>query len=820
MTLTSILRNLAVYGFYVTVAIFLTWPLAAQLSTHLAGFDYGDGREMARHIWWYSTALRSGQSPIFQPNMAYPDGMPGGVLLWANPQQWFPAWLLALFLPVPAAANISLLFYMALNGWAAYVLARYLLNRRELPAIIAGLAFMAAPTFQGHLAGGHGGLMVAWAFPLYIWALLQLILPKEPLTRRQQMRFFALAVLFFVLSPGGHLLQAIYVTMPITAALLLWRLFQRDWRGVGWVLAVNVAGGILLGLFLLPIVSEIFGTSAYVDEGGFSRYSMDLLSVVTPSFFHPLYGALDYPRRVLGVNLEEGTSYIGVIVGLLGIIGLIRNRASRWWLLLALIAWVLALGPLLKVFDQPVSVETDGYATYISLPWALVQNLPGFSLARTPGRFNFALALAVAIMAGYGAISVFNWLKSALSERRIQAASGVVFVVLCSLILLDYRFFWPFPTTSAAIPEPITALAQRDDIRAVFDVPWQSTVAAKAGLYLQTGHQHALLAGHVTRSTPVDPAKLTVLQDTLDPTLLDAAGVDVVIVHKQYASESLLEHARQQLGEAIYENSRWAVFEPPPAEFEVGTDEWIYGEGQRYAGFELEPESAQVNNRQDFYLYAPAAGWLMLDTTLEAQERHAEIQLDRETVQRWQADGEQHLRVPVRLSEGYHTVTVAVDPPCPGQFDAVLRCRALSIQELNPYNYTPLESTAPANGNGVRFEGGITLDYAMPSSGWGNNFIWLFWQFEQAPDENAIRFIHVLDENGEPVQQFDSPINTAGAITWGEEIVIGDGLPSGKTYRVYAGWYTYPDITRYPVLSDVEGATDGWVFLGEFELVK
>jgi hypothetical protein len=46
-------------------------------------------------------------------------------------------------------------------------------------------------------------------------------------------------------------------------------------------------------------------------------------------------------------------------------------------------------------------------------------------------------------------------------------------------------------------------------------------------------------------------------------------------------------------------------------------------------------------------------------------------------------------------------------------------------------------------------------------------------------------------------------------------------LPSelaAGTYRVYVGWYSYPDLVRFPVLSDVPGAQDGWAMIGEFTI--
>ncbi|MBZ0293545.1 MAG: hypothetical protein K8L99_13340, partial [Anaerolineae bacterium] len=740
-----ILPHLAAYGLYFAVAIFLTWPLAAQLSTHLAGFEYGDSREMARHIWWYQEALRTGQPVFFQPLLGYPDGIEGGVLLWANPQQFFPAWLLALVLPLPAAANLAILFYMALNGWAAFFLARDLLDGETVPALLAGLVYMAAPTFQAHMAGGHAGLLVAWAAPLYIWALLHLI-------KRRSWRWFGLAVLFFILIPGGHILQVIYVTMPITALFLLWRLTARDWRGLGWVLAVNAVGGLLLGLYLLPIAASIFGTSAYTEEGGFVRYSIDLLSVVSPSFFHPLYQVLDYPRQVLGTNLEEGSSYLGLIAGLLALTGMLRSRAARPWLALALMAWVLALGPLLKGLDQPLTVSANNYVTPLALPYALLQNLPGFGLARTPGRFNFALALAVALLAGYGAREIAKVIHKPALRRSLLI--GAAF-----LIVLDYRFFWPFPTYPAELPQAIHALAEREDIRAVFDIPWENTVAAKEALYLQTAHYKPLIAGHVTRSTPVDPAKLTVMQATLDPVLLNAAGADVVIVHKNYVDT--LDDIRAQLGDALYEGADYALFEVPKPARMADPPIWTASDGigyfRTFAINTVEGDPLLIDNRHNLYLYAPLDGWTLLRTTLSGTNRSFELQLDGEAFGRWSLDGELALEIPLPVSQGYHTITLIADPACPEHVPEGLRCQSVTVSELT------ISSVEAAGSSGIQFANGITLDYAMPPSGFEVNSISLYWQFEQPPPEDSIRFLKILDADGNPVEEIDSPLDTGGA---------------------------------------------------------
>ena len=124
----SLLIHLAVYGFYLLVTVIVTYPLITQISTAVVGFVYGDGYEMAHHIWWFKHALQTGQPLFTQTMLAYPNGIEG-VTLWADPLQFFPAWLLAFVLPLIAAANVTILITLAANGWAMFGLVRYLIMR-------------------------------------------------------------------------------------------------------------------------------------------------------------------------------------------------------------------------------------------------------------------------------------------------------------------------------------------------------------------------------------------------------------------------------------------------------------------------------------------------------------------------------------------------------------------------------------------------------------------------------------------------------------------------------------------------------------------
>jgi hypothetical protein len=443
------------------------------------------------------------------------------------------------------------------------------------------------------------------------------------------------------------------------------------------VLTALVLGAVLSAPFLLPILREQSSQPSFLREDGSVQYSASVLGIVAPSFYHPLFSELEYPHRVLGIDPFEGASYIGIIVAALAIIALWKVKRARWWLLLALIAWVLSLGPLLKLFDSPLSLRVAGYPTYVSLPWALFQNLPLLSIARTPARFNFTVGLAIAVMAGYGVAYLFPRLK--------PPVRWIGLIVLIALIIFEYQFFFPLPTVPATIPEPITALSDRDDVRAVFDIPWEHLLTDKDGMYLQTGHGLPMIAGHITRRTPLDPAKGFLLQRTLDPALLDMTGVDIIILHKDWDDEDGLTDAflREHLGAPFYEDERIAVFNVPP----------YAGDAPGFiASIEL-PED--ITSSADLYFYAPQPGTVTLTGQVASDNpRDTILYLDNAPILEWTVQGEMGLNVPIEIeTSGFHTLIIATDPPCPEVSDPALECVALRVSDVELEGYTPLRNS-------------------------------------------------------------------------------------------------------------------------------
>ncbi|MCB9458624.1 MAG: hypothetical protein H6670_03160 [Anaerolineaceae bacterium] len=797
--------HLPIIALFFVVALLITFPSILTASTRLIGGDTSDSGEVARHMWWFTHSLRTGQDFFYQSNLGYPDGFSSTVFL-SVPLYVLPMGLFAFVMPLALAFNLTIWLTLALNGWAMFLLARDRLQAASIfPALIAGLVFMAAPVFQSHVADGHSGLIVMWPFPLYLLALFKLV--EAP---RLNWRWLAAAVIFFLLSPMGHILQSIYVLLPISGLFWLARVWKKDWRGAGRVLLVGLIGGVIYALYLLPVVVDILAEPAYSGTQGYVRFSLDALAIATPSFFNPVFDALlSYPRAVLGTNLTEGSAYVGVLVALLAIIGLWRGQGrARWWLLVAVVVWVLALGPVLKVFDQPVVLDVgDGYETYVTLPWAAIQNLPGFSIARTPGRFAFGLALAVAMLAGFGAKALSERIRMQRRAQYIVPLRIGLFIIAAAIILFEYQFYWPMPTRSAEIPQAVADLRQRDNVRAVFNVPYENLLAAKDALLLQTAHHLPLIAGQVSRTTPVNPAKLYILQATLNPALLNEVGADMVIYHKtRYTSdEGLNQRLLDQLGQPTYEDEQIAIFDVPQSETVA-----------LWQVVDEMPRPIEIQQPTNSYIYSPSAAWITIQQAVTGDERTLVIEVDGRLIQRVTVNGTQELTLTVPITEaGFHTLTYRLEPPCPIQYDDTLACRSVTLDDAQVDWLYSLPSSQ------VAIEGGIHIAAAQLHHDLEIADLSMWWQFDEAIDDHMVRFVHIIDASGQPVLQNDMPLGRFAAGEGRAETVRFDlaDLPPGE-YGVRMGWYRLADdgqLTNLPVL-DGEFAGQNAVMVGTISI--
>ncbi len=791
-------RHLAPLLLFLLVALYLTSPALAAFSSSYLGYESGDAYKMARHIWWFKTALQQGEDIFGQALLGYPEGY---LLfrLWANPLQFFPMWLFAYFLPLPAAYNLGIVLTLALNGWSMMLLARrWLPPRYAFPALLAGLVFMIFPPIQSHLAAGHVGLLAQWPAPLFILLLFDY-------ADAGGWRRFIGAAFCFLLAALGHSLQALYLLAPLTMLFLAARLYKRDYVGAARLIAVALAGCLALLIYLAPVLTEAFRQASSFSVAGPVSKSIDVASVFSPAAGNPFWRPLDATLPdTAAANAPQGAGYIGVLGGLLALIGILSRRAARWWLLVALAAWVLALGPVLKVGVEAVSAEIAGYEAVVPLPYALIMNLPLFELAWAPERFMLLFAAMFALLAGLGMATLWS---SRLVQRRQRHAQTALAIVLSLFLIEDYRLFNEFPMASGEIPQAIYALSERRDIRAIYNAPYDNSLAAKEALLLQTAHGKPLIASH-DDGEGGDRARLDLLA-SFRPSLLTNAHVDVVIFNKAHAASSaqlgLLQRARLWLGEPIFEDQRYAVFDTPFTPEQTTKLHSTHWDGQTHIT----------------YIYKQQPGWMEFSANLEAADRRVHLSLNGTPLETLQVNGRIPVSIPLPMARsGYHTFRIALDPPCPDRIDTeLLNCQSVSVDSVDTRVLSNSAIYDP-----IRIAGGIVLaGYYLPRQFEDEVSIRLWWRFESNRSSNDVRFVHILDEEGLPVQ--DRPEDRSfGEIAAGSELtetitLDTSALQEGE-YSVLTGWYELPLAIRFDVLTNVEGAENDTVRLGQIRVRK
>jgi hypothetical protein len=780
--------------YFALLAIYITTPLLATFTTHFNGDYISDLFMTNRHVWWIGHALQTGQNPFFQSLLAYPDGL-GGAYLWGTPFEYFPAWLFALFMPLPAASNLQLLIHITLNGWVAYLLMHHL-TQQHAPAFVAGTLFAIAPALQGRIYVGHA-LIVLWILLLGVYALYQL-------KSDWRWRWGIFGAICIGLSAGGSLTLVVFYIAPLLIWFIMARMWLRQWGWLWRTTRVLVMSLPIWAMLFIPLFSELPQNPELEQGGGHVLYSADLLSIISPSPFHPTWKhQLDYPAKVLGANLVEGATFIGICGGVLALIGVITSVSARAWLLLGIMAWIFSLGPLLKIFDSPLVVRLGVYETYIPLPWALFEQLPLISSTRAPARWGLLLALCVAMMGGYGMLAIWGWIKRLPPVYR-RWRWGVV-IAMIGIICWEYPMFYPMPQVSAELPQALYDLAKRDDIRAVFNIPYNDRVLVKQALYMQVAHQHPILAGMMYRDTPVNPAKLALLQYTLDPALLHEAGADVVILQKT-TDTTLYRRALSQLGTPTYEDATIAIFDvPTPLVMTT---------------FVTQPLEMQViHDHADVYTYVSHAGRTTVELRLQTapqEQRQLTVSLDHVPIHHVTVRDITMLRLPLLFDMGgYHTLRLSLDPPCPAPMTAIDRCIDVTMQAMTfgEFSSDILQAT--------EFSSGIELLDSQLIIDETSVWVGTYWYLSAGLADNTLRFIHITDSTGSLIAQKDGimavlPNNSTWADgTW---VALPPDLPSGL-YTVSVGWYLYPSLDRLTI-SRPKPSADGVYTIGTFEVKK
>lgn len=566
--------------FFAAITILMTWPVAARLNTHIAGYA-ADNYLFVWTTWVFDHEIQADLDPLHTTTIYYPQGANLVLHALVTPKSISG---LALHLIASPVATFNLLFLLSMTacGYTAWLLVRHL-THSNAAGLVGGIIYACSPFYLAHATAGHLDYISAEGIPLFIYFFIRSFDQK----RRRDAIWAGLAMGYTGLCNWAYLLYLlVFCTLFVLYHLITERRYHLSRINLRqYALAASVAIVSVLPLMIPAARASASGTyniTRYV--GGAALYVSDLLGFFVPSPDHFLLGDWVAPvfSRFTG-GLFEGTVYVGFSVLILAAIGAsraagIKNR--RLWLLVVGVFALLSMGPGLHVLGQyqfpqlaamqmgtvaenmgvpmkPEWVTMFNQAPMIPLPGAALQLLPVFKWTRAPSRFMAITMLALAVLAGFGLLRAQTWLTN---KNRFGKTMGRALPGLAGLIILAEFCIVPFPTTPADVPAFYHQLATEPGEFAVLDLPIEPYQLQPQ--YRQTVHGKSLVYGHISRLPEEQFAYLDFIENEIyNPTgYFEVVDIRYLILHTDQPGAEDYASALTQNFELIHSDIKLKVF--------------------------------------------------------------------------------------------------------------------------------------------------------------------------------------------------------------------------------------------------------------------
>ncbi|MDX2077060.1 MAG: oligosaccharide flippase family protein [bacterium] len=418
-------------------------------------------------------SLGMGEIPLWNPHQL------SGVPFLAAGQQsaFYPLGILYYVLPLASAYGWFMVVNLGLAGALMYGLALNLgINR--LGAVVAGITYQLCGFF---IASAVHPMIIGAAvwLPLIIWMVEWVISQKRLMGKNMTALYIVIGAVAIACNIfAGHVEMTLY-TLLIVGYYSAGRLLY-DWlRGkrreslisVGWLIAMAGLGIGLGAIQLIPLYDFVKSNwraeRASLDTVLTYAHPMrDVVSFLMPNFFgnpaHHSYVDIFTGQTITQLtnlagtpittidwgikNYVEGALYVGIFPLILAGIAIFdafknRRKNSPPHRLLLVILGIIAL------------TFMFGLPTY-----ALIFALPGFNQLNTPFRWVYAFSFCVALLAGFGMMTITN----ASSHKAIRRF-GIALASLGGLVIAGVavgRF--AFSSVEPILTRLITSLEKAD----------------------------------------------------------------------------------------------------------------------------------------------------------------------------------------------------------------------------------------------------------------------------------------------------------------------------------------------------------------------
>ncbi len=832
---------------YLLIALIVTYPLAANLETQLAGefSDSSDVLESVWGIWWWRHALLNlHQSPLQISVLNHPTGL------------YFPLYPLMaqtflLALPVAVlgspifAYNFIFLISLVACGLAGYALCLEISNDKRA-SFVGGLIWTFFPSKMIQAVAGHLFLILLFSVPLAALGLIRTL--RSPTLRRS-----LLTALAIVVAGTIHPIYLVYVVAPtlvtLTASSLktTGRAFWRRDRVQALAIVIGLSG-LLMFILILPVLHELQqGQAVWSSSPDVVGFSPDALGYFVPSTDNPLIRHTPLAKFAAKIEPYQYTFliYAGWLPLILAFIGAYAQPTkSRPWQILAVGGAIFALGPVLKVGGDYARVFIAGQSYRIVMPYALIVNWPFVQWSRTPDRLTVLVMLAVSVLATLG---LSRLLKRIVKDR----IALLVIAVISGVVTVEYLVRFPFPTFSVGVPASIKSLGAISDGQVAIQLPMNGYKDNQRALYWQTIHQHPLVGGRVYRDQPGVAQQYDFYRDlllapegSLDDQLLNrdqrlatlaSSRIGWVIYDAAADPQRIIRTQLEDLlGQPLNADSDSAVFKlsgptlPPNQLIRVTGSNW----GPTDAG----NGGRQFCQRGEIGLFASSEmeAQLTFDAMPAAELRRLTVQLNDQPFGHFViGDATQYHTGPVKLVQGFNVLEFVDNGsvlPLNGPSGSSTSC---SADGRSNYTWGPMIShiqfltpKATTNARIATFGSALQLlESTMPDhvSAAGSVMVHLVWQPIAPAGEDLTVFVHLLDSDNHLIAQKDQPPlgNEYPTSKWVPGDVIASSLtlvlpkdiPMGS-YQLRLGVYRQPTVERLPV-SGVETSEDNTIRLGQ-----